>query len=386
MDFNLTKEQEAIKKEVRSFVEKEIIPNADEWDEKHYYPYDVVNRMGGLGFFGCCIPEKYGGSESGYLAQMIVTEETARGSSSLRVVINMQGLGTALPVYKYGSDALKEKYIPKLMSAEYLGSFAISEPDAASDVMSIETIAEDKGSHFLLNGSKTWISQASLADVALVYACTDKSAGSKGLSALLVEPKKMKGVTTTTLSKLGTNALPTGEIFFDKVEVPKENLLGNLGDGAKIMFDSLCQTRLSAAAGGVGVAQACLEAAVKYAKERKQFGKQIGEFQMIQDTIAKMDVEVEAARMLVYKAAWQKDQGMLGNNLEVARAKYFAGKAAEICASSAMEILSAYGYSTECPVARYYRDAPACKIVEGTANMCKLIIAQDRLGYRKANR
>lgn len=386
MDFSLTKEQEAIKKEVRKFVEEKIIPDADEWDAKHYYPKEVVKKMGELGFFGCCLPEKYDGNGMGYLAQMIITEEIARGSSSLRVVINMQGLGTALPIYEHGSDELKKKYISKLISADYLGCFAISESDTGSDVMSMKTVAEDKGDHFLLSGSKTWISQAPLADVALVYAYTDKSAGSKGLSALVVEPKKMKGVTTTTLSKLGTNALPTGEIFFDNVKVPKENLVGKLGNGIKIMFSSLCQTRLSAAAGGIGVAQACLEAAVKYAKERKQFGKQIGEFQMIQDTIAKMDVEVEAARMLVYKAAWQKDHGMLGNNLEVARAKYFAGKAAEICASSAMEILSAYGYSTEYPVARYYRDAPACKIVEGTANMCKLIIAQDRLGYRKANR
>lgn len=386
MDFNLTEEQEAIKKEVRKFVEKEIIPNADEWDEKHFYPKEVVKKMGGLGYFGCCLPEEYDGNEMGYLAQMIITEEIAKGSSSLRVVINMQGLGTALPIYEYGSDELKKKYISKLISADYLGCFAISEPDTGSDVMSMKTVAEDKGDHFLLNGSKTWISQAPLADVALVYAYTDKSAGSKGLSALIVEPKSMKGVSTSTLGKLGTNSLPTGEIFFDNVKVPKENLVGKLGNGIKIMFNSLCQTRLSAAAGGIGVAQACLEAAINYAKKREQFGKQIGEFQMIQDPIAKMDSEIEAARLMVYKAAWQKDQGNLGNNLEVARAKYQAGKTAVFCADNAIKILSAYGYSTECSVARYLRDAYAYPIVEGTENICKSIIANDRLGYRKANR
>jgi len=387
MDFSLNKEQKDIKKAAREFVEKQIVPYADEWDEQHYYPYkEVVKKMGELSFFGCCLPEDYGGNDFGFLAQMIITEEIARGSSSMRVVINMQALGTALSIYRYGSEVLKQTYISKLMTAEYLGCFAITEPDAGSDVMAIKTKAEDKEDYFLLNGSKTWISQVTLADVVLVYAYTDHSMKSKGMSAFLVEPKNMSGVSTTTLDKLGTRSLPTGEIFFDNVKVPKENLVGNLGDGVKILFSSLCQTRLSAAAGAIGVAQACLEVATKYAKEREQFGEPIGKQQMIQDTIAKMAIEIEAARLMVYKAAWQKDQGMLGNNLEVAHAKYIAGEAAVHCADSAMRILSAYSYSTEYPAARYLRDAYAYPVVEGTANICKWITALDQLGYRRANR
>lgn len=387
MDFELDKELKDIKNATREFVEKEIVPYADEWDEKKHYPVNVVKKMGELGFYGCCLPEKYGGNDSGFLAQMIITEEIARGSSSLRVLINTQGLGTALPIYRYGSEELKQKYIPKLMTAEYLGSFAITEPNVGSDVMAIETTAEKKGEHYILNGSKTWISQATLADVILVYACTYKSAGTKGLSALLVEPKNMKGITTGVIDKLGTRVLPTGEVSFDDVKVPEGNILGEPSDGAKIMFSSLCQSRLSAAAGGVGVAQACLDAATKYAtKERKQFGKPIGEFQMVQDTIAQMVIKTEAARLMVYKAAWQKDQGNLGNNLEVVHAKYIAAETAVFCADGAMRILSAYGYSTEYPVARYLRDAYAYPIVEGTSNICKWITAMDQLGYRKANR
>lgn len=387
MDFSLNEELQDIKKAVREFVEKEIIPYADEWDEKKCYPSDVVKNMAKLGFFGCCLPEKYGGNGTGFLAQMIITEEISRGSSSLRALINTQSLGTALSIYKHGSDELKEKYIPKLMTAEYLGSFAVTEPNVGSDVMAMETTAEDKKDYFLLNGSKTWISQATLADVILVYAYTDKSAGSKGMSAFLVEPKNTKGIEISTIDKLGTRLIPTGEIFFNNVEVPKQNLVGDLGEGVKILFNSICQTRLSAAAGAVGLAQACLDAATKYAtKERKQFGKQIGEFQMIQDIISQMAIGIEAARLLVYKAAWQKDQGNLENNLEVAHAKYLAGETVVHCADGAMRILSAYGYSTEYPVARYLRDAYAYPIIEGTANICKWIIAMDQLGYRKANK
>jgi glutaryl-CoA dehydrogenase (non-decarboxylating) len=252
--------------------------------------------------------------------------------------------------------------------------------------MNIASTAEDKGDHWLLNGSKTWISNADVADCMLYYAYTDKDAGSKGLSAFVIEPKNFDGITTSSLDKLGSHSSPTGELFLDNVKVPKENILGKPGDGAKIVFSSLNQTRLSAAAGGVGLAQACLDEAVKYCNQRKQFGKRIGEFQMNQDMIAQMATEIEAARLLVYKAAWAKDQGKLNNGMDVAMAKYMAGEVAYKCANYAMRILGAYGYSTEYPVARYYRDAPTYAMVEGSANICKWIIALDQLGIRKANR
>ncbi len=387
MDFKLSKDLEMLRDAVREFAAKKIAPNADEWDAKHYLPYkEVMKPMGELGFFGTVIPEEYNGEDMGWLAAMIVTEEIARASSSLRVQVNMQTLGCAFTIYKYGSEDLRKKYIPKLVSAEYIGGFAITEPDAGSDVMAMQSAAEDKGDHWLLNGSKTWISNANVADVLIYYAYTDRSQGSRGLSAFVLEPKNFNGVKTSGLDKMGSHSSPTGEVFLSDTRIPKENILGQPGDGARIVFSSLNQTRLSAAAGAVGLAQACLDTAIKYCNDRKQFGKPIGTFQMNQDMIAQMATEIEAARLLVYKAAWAKDQGNLNNGLDVAMAKYFAGEAVNKCANYAMRILGAYGYSTEYPVARFYRDAPTYTMVEGSSNICKWIIAQDQLGIRKANR
>ncbi|MBW2208759.1 MAG: acyl-CoA dehydrogenase family protein [Deltaproteobacteria bacterium] len=387
MDFALSEELQMLQDMARDFAAEKIAPFADEWDENHYFPYEeVIKPMGELGFFGTVIPEEYGGNEMGWLAAMILTEEIARASSSLRVQINMLTLGCAFTIFKYGSDEVKKKYIPKLVSAEYLGGFAITEPNAGSDVMAMKSTAIDKGDHWLINGSKTWISNATIADVLILYAYTDRIARSKGLSAFVVEPKNFNGITTTDFDKMGTRSCPTGEVTLEDTEVPKENILGKPGDGARIVFGSLNQTRLSAAAGGVGVAQACLDAVTSYCKGREQFGEPIGQFQMNQDMIAQVASEIEAARLMVYKAAWQKDQGQLGNTLEVAHAKYLAGEVAVKSSQVAMKILGAYGYSTEYPVARYYRDAPAYQIVEGSANICKWIIALDQLDIRKANR
>jgi len=387
MDFELSEELQMLREMAQDFVAEKVSPFADEWDEKHYFPYEeVIKPMAELGFFGCTIPEEYGGNEMGHLAATILTEEVARGSSSLRVQINMNMLGCAYTIFRYGADELKQKYIPTLVSAESIGGFAITEADAGSDVMAIKSTAQDKGDHWLLNGSKTWISNASVADVLIYYAYTDKEAGSKGLSAFVIEPKKMNGVTTNDLDKMGSRSSPTGELYLEETRVPKENILGNPGDGTRIVFSSLNQTRLSAAAGGVGLAQACLDAILAYATEREQFGKQIGQFQMNQDMIAQLVCQIEAARLVTYKAAWQKDQGRLNFGREVAVAKYLAGEAASKAADFAMRILGAYGYSTEYPVARFYRDAPTYYMVEGSANICKWIIALDALGYRKANR
>jgi len=387
MDFGLSKELEMLRKAVREFATKKIAPNADQWDAEHYFPYkEVIKPMGELGFFGTVIPEEYDGVDMGWLAAAVVTEEIARASSSLRVQINMQTLGCAYTILTYGSDETKTKYIPKLVNADYIGGFGITESDAGSDVMAMTSTAEDKGDYWLLNGSKTWISNANIADVIIYYAYTDVSKGSKGLSAFVLEMKNFNGIKTSALEKMGSHSSPTGEVFLDNTHIPKENILGNPGDGAKIVFGSLNQTRMSAAAGAVGVSQAFLDIATKYCNERKQFGKPIGQFQMNQDMIAQMATEVDAARLLVYKAAWRKDQGQLNNGLDVAKAKYFAGEVVTKCANYAMKILGAYGYSTEYPVARFYKDTPTYYIVEGSANICKWIIALDQLGYRKANR
>jgi glutaryl-CoA dehydrogenase (non-decarboxylating) len=387
MDFQLSEDLQMLREMTRDFAQKEIAPNADKWDEEHYFPHDeVVRKMGELGMLGTVIPEEYGGNEMGWLAAMVITEEIARASSSLRVQVNMQELGCAFTIFRYGADELKSKYIPNLVSGDWLGGFGITEPNAGSDVMSMKSTAEDKGDHWLINGSKTWISNAAIADVLIYYAYTDREAGTRGLSAFVIEPQNYEGISVTDLDKLGSRSSPTGEIYMDNVKVPKENILGAPGDGAKIVFSSLNQTRLSAAAGGVGLAQACLDTATKYCNEREQFGQPIGKFQMNQDMIAQMCIEIEAARLLVYKAAWQKDEGRLGNTLEVAHAKWKAGEVAEMCARYAMRLLGAYGYSTEYPAARYYRDVPTYYMVEGSANVCKMITAMDQLGYRKANR
>ncbi|MBI4776034.1 MAG: acyl-CoA dehydrogenase family protein [Deltaproteobacteria bacterium] len=385
MDFTLSEEMQMLRETARSFTENEIVPYADHWDEEHFFPRDVLRKMGDLGFFGCVIPAQYGGNEMGFLAQTILTEEIARGSSSIRVAVNMQTLGSALTLLRYGSEELKQKYIPGLVTAEQIGCFGITEPNAGSDTLAMKTSAQDRGDFYLMNGSKTWISNAQVADLCIVYAYTAKSKGGKGLSAFVVDIES-PGVTTRELDKLGTRSSPTGEIYFEDVRVPKANLVGSEGEGVKIMFSSLNQTRLSCAAGGVGVARAAFEAAVSYCNEREQFGRQVGQFQMNQDMIAQMAVDIEAARLLTYKAAVQKDQGMLGNTLETSMAKYHAGETAAKCAHYAMKILGAYGYSTEYPVARYFRDAVLYEIVEGTANIQKMVIAMDQLGYRKANR
>ena len=387
MDFELSEELQMLRDTVRDFVDEKIAPFADEWEENHHFPYkEAIKPMGDLGFFGTVIPEEYGGNNMGWLAAIILSEEIARGCSALRVQINMQTTGMAFTIYHYGSEELKKKYIPKLVSAEHVGAFAMTEPNAGSDVMSMKSTAEDKGDHWLLNGSKTWISNASVADTIIYYAYTDREAKGKGMSAFIVEPKNFNGITTTDLDKTGTHATPTGEIILENTKVPKENIIGKPGDGIKILFGSLANSRLSCAAGGVGLAQACLDAVTKYAMEREQFGQPIGAFQMNQDMIAQMVAEIEAVRLSCYKAAWQKDQGMLGNNMEVAQAKYLAGEIAYKSSRYAMSILGAYGYSTEYPVARYYRDAPPYGMVEGSTNICKFIIAQDQLGIRKANR
>jgi glutaryl-CoA dehydrogenase (non-decarboxylating) len=385
MNFELPEEIRTLREMVSDFVANEITPYADQWDEEHYYPRDLIKKMGELGFFGCLISEEYGGNEMGFLAQTVLTEELARGSSSLRVAVNCNSAGTAFEILHQGTEEAKKKYIPKLMTGEYLGAFAITEPNAGSDTMAMKSTAEDKGDYFLLNGAKTWISNAQVADVAIVYAYHDRSLKSKGLSAFILDCKQ-DGVTTTALDKMGTRSSPTGEIIMENAKVPKENLLGNLGDGVKIMFTSLNQTRMFTAAGAIGVAQACLDVATQYLTEREQFGKQVGQFQMNQDLIAQMAVELEAARLLTYKAAWQKDQGMINNTKETSYAKYFSGLVAQKASHSAMKILGAYGYSTEYPVARLYRDAVLYQIVEGTENIQKWIIALDQLGYRKANK
>lgn len=383
MDFNLPEELIAVRDLAREFAEKEIAPSAAQDDREHKFRQDLVLKMGEIGFYGSVIPESYGGSGLGYLAMVVITEEVARVHSAMRVFINMQ-MGPALTLYQFGTEEQKKKWIPPLVRGESIGCFAITEPDAGSDVAALRTTAVLDGDRYVLNGAKIWISNAPVADTALIYAYTDRAQKHRGISAFYAELNQ-PGVRRRALDTLGVHASPIGELTFENFRLPRSSLVGKEGEGFKICMWQLNQTRLSCAAGALGVARAAREAAVSYCNQREQFGQKIGQFQMNQDLIAQMVVHEEAARLLAYRAAWLADNNR-PNNLEVSMAKYASAEAAAYAADAALRILGAYGYSTEFPVERYLRDAKSYQIVEGSSNIHKLIIAQDALGYRKANR
>ncbi len=383
MDFDLSEELIAVRDLARDFAEKEIAPTAAKDDREHTFRGDLVKKMGDLGFYGSVIPEEFGGTGLGFLAMVLITEEIARVHSAMRVAINMQ-IGPALTLLQFGSKEQKEKFIPGLVSGDTIGCFAITEPDAGSDVAAMRTSATKQGDDYVLNGGKIWISNGPVTNGGLIYAYTDRAQKHRGMSAFFTD-WSASGLTRKSLQTMGAHCSPLGELTLDNFKIPAANRLGNEGDGFKICMWQLNQTRLNCAAGALGVARAAQEAAVNYCNQRSQFGQKIGEFQMNQDLIAQMIGQEEAARLLVYRAAWLADQKK-PNNLETSIAKYTAAEAANHAADAAMKILGAYGYSTEFPVERYYRDAKSYQIVEGSSNVQKMIIAQDALGYRKANR
>lgn len=387
MTSELSKEVKAIQQAAREFAAKEILPRVDDDEKAHRFQEDLVKKMGELDFYGCPIPEAYGGNDFGFLAHAVVTEEIARVSGSLRAPFNMQTMGTAREIYEFGTEDQKQAYVSRLVSAELIGCICITEGDAGSDVANIKTVAKRDGDHYILNGSKTWITYAQVADLGIVYAYTDTSKRYKGLSAFIVDMHSQGIRTGETATKMGWHACPTGEIFFDGVMVPADHLLGGEEEkGFSNVMAGLNNTRLSAAAGAIGACQGMLDESVKYAKGREQFGQAVGQFQMVQEELARMAVETEAARLLVYKSAMQKDEGILNNTLETVMAKYYACDVASRVADSALRIHGAYGYSGEYPVERMFRDAKLYQILEGSANICKMIIGTDLLGYRKANR
>jgi glutaryl-CoA dehydrogenase (non-decarboxylating) len=383
MEFELPEELAEVQKLARDFAEKEIAPSAAKDDKEHIFRKDLVTKMGALGFFGCLIPEEYGGNGLGFLAHVLISEEIARVHSAIRVYLNMQA-GPAVTLVEFGTEKQKKQHIPGLLSGESMGLFAITEPDAGSDVAAMKTTAKRDGKGYLLNGTKVWITNATVADAGVIFAYTDRSQKHRGMSAFYVDLNQ-PGVNRRDLDKMGAHASPTGVLTFENFEIPEDSLIGQEGDGFKICMRHLNHTRLSCAAGAVGLAKAAREAAVSYANQREQFGQKIGQFQMNQDLIAQMVVQEEAARLLVYRAASLADHGR-PYNLEVSMAKYAGAEAAAFSSDAALKILGAYGYSTEFPVERYFRDAKSYQIVEGSVNIQKLIIAQDALGYRKANR
>lgn len=381
MNFDLTEEQKMVKETARKFAEKEIMPFARENDVKEHFPIEIFKKMAGLGFLGGPIPEKYGGAGLDFISDAIIFEEIGRADSSLRTALSVQVSLVGLTILKWGTEEQKQRYIPKLCKGEFIGCFALTEPNAGSDAASILTSAALKGNEWILNGTKTWISSGSIADIAIVFAVADKTKGYHGITAFIVE-KGCPGFSTKDIKgKLGLRASNTAELIFEDCRISKNAVLGDIGKGFNIAMSALDNGRYGVASGCVGIIQGCIDACARYAKERHQFGKPIAGFQLIQDKIARMAVDCDAARLLVYRAGHLKNKGKV-NTIETSIAKYFASEAANRAASDAVQIFGGYGYSNEYPVERYFRDAKVATIYEGTSEIQKLIIGSHILGIK----
>jgi glutaryl-CoA dehydrogenase (non-decarboxylating) len=378
MFFELSEEQRIIKDSVRKYALERIAPVQEEDERDGIFRREIISEMGKLGFFGGVIPEEYGGTSIGFLSSILIVEELAKVSASYASYNVSQTVGPGLAILKYGAKNQKDRYIPGLVSGDLIGCFASTEPDTGSDVASMKTTAVQNEKGYVLNGTKTWITNAPVADIGLIFAYTDMEKKHKGISCFLVEMKNTPGISTSHIQKLGLSCTVTGEINFQDVQVPSEALLGNLGEGFKILMVLLSNTRLFAAARALGLGGACLEASIKYSKGRKQFGEPISKFQMIQDQIARMYMEHEASKLLVYHAALNKDHGR-NDPIEVSVAKYFACEAAVKAADAALNIYGSYGFSMDYPIQRYVRDSRAFQITEGTSNIQKMIVARHLL-------
>jgi len=383
MDFGLTEEQQMVKDTVRKFMEDKVAPVAAENDKNCHFPRDIFKELADLGFMGTPIPEEYGGVGMDSISHAIVAEEIGRIDASMRGTYSVQVSLVSLPILKYANEEQKQKYLPKLVSGEWIGCFGLTEPDAGSNPAAMKATAVEDGDHYILNGNKMWITNGGIADLAIVYAKTDPKAGAKGITAFLVE-KDFPGYSTQDIhDKLGLKASNTAELILEDCRVPKANVMGKLGEGFKIALGTLDFGRYTVASGCVGLAQGCIDICKKYVKERHQFGKPIGEFQLVQELIADMVVECEAARLLVYKAGDMKNKG-LRSTRETSIAKYYASEMCNRVAYKAIQVHGGYGFSAEYDVERFYRDARVATLYEGTSQIQKLIIASFELDGMKA--
>lgn len=373
MDLNLKPEQEMIRGLVRDFAGREVAPTAAERDEKEEFNRQIIDEMGRLGFNGICFPEQYGGSGGDTLSYIIAVEELSRACASVGISLSATVSLCAWPIFAYGSEAQKQQYLVPLLQGKRIGAFGLTEPNAGTDAAGQQTTAVPDGDDYIINGSKMWITNAQEAKTYIVMAMTDRSKGTKGISAFIVE----KGTPGFTFGpkehKMGIRSSITAALNFDNVRVPKANLLGSEGSGFKIAMTTLDGGRIGVAAQALGIAQAALDEAVRYSKERRQFGRPIAQFQAISFTIADMATKVEAARMLVYKAAWLKDKRQPYAK-EAAMAKLFASDIAMEVTTDAVQIFGGYGYSREYRVERLMRDAKITQIYEGTNQVQRMVI------------
>ncbi|WP_174615935.1 acyl-CoA dehydrogenase family protein [Virgibacillus ihumii] len=382
MDFNFSEELTMLRNTVRSFVDNEIMPHIAEWDREGKFDPSIMKRLADLGLMGVCIPEEYGGSGMDYNALAIVCEELERGDTAFRTSVSVHTGLNSMSILQWGTEEQKQKYLTPQAKGEKVGAFGLTEPGAGSDVVALRTTAKKDGDHYILNGQKSWISLCDSADHFLVFAYTDKDKKHHGISAFIVE-RTFEGFSSkATKGKLGIRSGNTGELFFDNVKVPKENLLGKEGEGFKIAMASLDNGRFTVAAGAVGQIRACLEASVKYCHERETFGKPIGQHQLVKQMLANMEAGLQMSSMLVYRAGELKNEGKR-NTRETSLAKWQACDFANKAADDAVQVHGAYGYSDEYPVERYLRNSKAPVIYEGTREVHTLMQADYVLGYRQ---
>lgn len=378
MDFNLTQDQKMIRDMLRDFTEEKIKPLAEETDKESKFPQEIVKELGKLGIMGINIPPEYGGSGADGVSYAIAVEEISRGCASTGIIVSVNNSLACYPLLAYGTEEQKKKYLTPLASGQKLGSFGLTEPDAGSDVASGKTTAKKEGDKYILNGNKRFITNAGESDIYIVFGATDPEKGAKGMSTFVLE-KDTPGFTFGRLEdKLGIKGSATRELIFENVEIPQDQLISEEGKGMKIALSTLDVGRIGVAAQAVGIAQAALEYSVNYSKERVQFGKPISSFQAIQWMLADMATEIDAARLLTYKAAALKDSGARFSK-EAAMAKLFASEAAMRATIKAVQIHGGYGYSKEYPVERLMRDAKITEIYEGTSEVMRMVIAASLL-------
>jgi alkylation response protein AidB-like acyl-CoA dehydrogenase len=378
MDFKCSEELREIKRIVREFAENEIRPHVMEWDENQIFPCDVLKKLAELGFMGVLIPTEYGGAGLGYTEYVTIVEELSRVDGSIGISVAAHNSLCTGHIFQSGNEEQRRKYVVPLAKGEKLGAWSLTEPEAGSDAAGTQTTARLDGNHWVLNGQKTFTTHGTYGDICIAMAVTDRAAGHRGISAFILEKGMTGFYPGKKENKLGLRASDTSTVVFDDCRVPKENLLGKPGEGFVDALKILDGGRISIAALGVGMAQGAYEAALQYSKERRQFGKTISEFQAIQFKLADMATEIDAARLLMHRAAWMKDQGM-STTMQSSMAKLYAGEVAVRVANECVQIHGGYGFIKEYPAEKFYRDVKLCTIGEGTSEIQRLIISREIL-------
>jgi len=379
MNFDLTDDQKLIKDMVRDFAEKELKEKAVEIDKSQKFPWDSLKKMAELGLLGMIVPEKYGGAGMDFVSLAIAVEEISRVCATTGVIVAVNNSLTAYPIEHFGTEEQKKKYLPLLCKGDKIGAFGLTEPNAGSDAASIETTARLEGDYYILNGAKRFITNGGEAGVFIVFATTNKELKHKGISAFIVED----GFSGFSRGKhedlMGLRATANCELIFEDCKVPKENLLGEEGMGFKIAMHTIDVSRIDIGAQAVGIAQGAFEEALKYSKERKQFGRPISDFEFIQGMLADMATKISAARLLVWRAAYQKDKGEKRFSLESAMAKWYASEVTAEVVRKAVQVHGGYGYTKDYPIERMFRESKIMELYEGTSEVQKIVIARNLL-------